>query len=154
MPPLSAELEAQAISRYLVGRECAPPMVERYAKGRALMSGVSANDEVVSFAFHHSWSLPFLDAAAAIVRGGEALHARVLLMAAVLEASPDFATAFLPREVSGGRLVTELAGNSLAAGARLVIGLPLLLLLRRPWSVPVPPAPTRRRLSSRPDARC
>jgi hypothetical protein len=131
MPPLSAETEARAISRYLVGRECAPAMIERYEKGRALITGMPGNDAVTGFAFQHPWSLPFLDAAAAVARGGEVLRARVLLMAAVLEASPDFATEFLPREVGRGHLLMELAGNSLAAGARLAIGVPLLLLMRR-----------------------
>jgi hypothetical protein len=131
MPQRSAEAEARTISRYLVGRDCAPAMIERYTKGRALITGASGNDEVIEFGLRRPWSLPFLDAAAAIIPGGEALRARVLLMAAVLETSPDFATDFFPREVNRERLVMELVTSSLAAGARLAVGVPLLLLVRR-----------------------
>ena len=98
----------------------------------ALLATEPAGAEPVSdFAFRHAWSLPFLDAAAPFVRGAEDLRARVLLMAAVLEASPEYAADFLPRDASRARIIVALAGHAIAAGARMIVGVPLLLFVRR-----------------------
>jgi hypothetical protein len=132
MPPHSARVEALAISRYLVNRDCPEEMVERYERGRAAIGdGRWDADDVSAFAFRHHWSLSFLDAASPFVRGGESLRERVLLMAAILETSPVFASEFLPRDPDRGRLLIELARHGLMAGARLAIGVPLMLLVRR-----------------------
>lgn len=127
-----AVAEARLLSRYLVNRDCTAEMAERYARGRDMPARDTATgQDVCAFAFRHPWSLPFLDAAAPYVGGAEALRSRVLLMAAVLEASPVFVTDFLPREIGLGRTLIELAGHGFTAAARLLIGAPLLLLLRR-----------------------
>ena len=131
MPSAMVTAEASALSRYLVNRDCPTEMVERYDRGRALLAGPGAGrDAVTAFAIDRPWSLPFLDAGAAFVHGGETLRARVLLMAAILEASTRFADEFSARDTGRGRLLVETAGHTLRAGFHLLVGVPLLLLLR------------------------
>jgi hypothetical protein len=155
-PPADAALarEAQLIARYLLDRDCPPEMVERYALaqegrrkeeggrrqeeggrrqeegGRRQEEGGRRGERVARFAFAHPWSIPFLDAAGAFLGDGALLRDKLLVMSAVLEASPRFADEFLPRQASRAATLARVAAYGVVAGAKALVGLPLMLLAR------------------------
>src|SRR5512143_1015135 len=95
-------LEARRFARYLVGREATEAQVERYVAAcrTHFAEPLSPEDAaVLAWARHHPWSIGPLDGAAGLLRPGGTLRNRILLMAAILETTPEFADHFLPRHV-------------------------------------------------------
>lgn len=122
--------EARLFGRYLVGEEPGEPFVERYlAAADALLS--SSPGPVVRFALRRPWTLPLLDAASAVVRPRGPLRSRLLVMAAVLEASPAYADLFLPRPAGAVRQVVDVVAAGGVGAAKVAVGLPMLLVARR-----------------------
>lgn len=118
--------EARLFTRYLVGREAPPALVERYvaASHQVLMPTLDPADAaVLAFVHRHPWSIGCLDAASGLLRPGGALRNRILLMAAVLETTPDFADQFLPRQMGPLALVAYVAVAGVAAVAQALVGL-------------------------------
>lgn len=140
MPPVLADDpatladEARRFGRYLVGREPPPELIQRYVAAAGALfaaAGPSAEDAVLGFVRRHAWSLGPLDAACGLLRPGAVLRSRILVMAAILEASPAFADAFLPRNVSLGRFVGRLAVSGTIAVGQVLLGAILLPLASR-----------------------
>ena len=128
------ELEARVFSRYLVGRVPREALLSRYAEAvRALLPvpGDARDEAVVAFARNHPWSVSFLDAACGLVRPRARLREKILLMAAVLEASPDFADEFLPRSAGRAGVVARVAVLGCLAIARALAGLLILPIAAR-----------------------
>ncbi len=95
------EIEGRVFGRYLVGRTPSDTLVERYCEAnRTLFATPPADHDaaVIAFARRHSWSVGLLDAAAGLLRAGGPLRSKLLILAAILEASPDFSEDFLPRQ--------------------------------------------------------
>ncbi len=129
------EAEARAFARYLVGREPPAELVARYrdASHALFYEPVDPRETaVVDYARRHPWSLPFLEAASALLRPGSLLRNKVLMMSAVLETSPAFAEEFLPRNTSVGGLVLRVLVEGTGAAVRTVLGAPLLAVASRP----------------------
>ena len=119
------ELEGRLFGRYLVGRMPPPELVERYREAnRILLGGTAPGSDaaVLAFARRHPWSIPFLDGAAGLVRPGSLLRSKILVMAAVLEASPAFAEEFLSRTVHPVSLVLRVLGLATLAVVRAAVG--------------------------------
>lgn len=116
--------EGRMFGRYLVGRVPPVGVVERYvAASRTLFPAPAAPDAtVVAFARRHPWSVGFLDAAAGFLRPGSLLRSKILVMAAILEATPEHADDFLPRPVHPLRLGLEIAWHGTLAVARALVG--------------------------------
>jgi hypothetical protein len=117
-----------------VGTPPPPEVVERYQQASATLFGApsdGADAALLGFARRRPWSVPFLDAAAGILRPASALRSRLLVMAAILETSPAHAEDFLPRSVPLGSLVARLAVHGVRAVALLVLGLPVYYVATR-----------------------
>lgn len=128
--PGSGRREARLFGRYLVGEEPGEPFVDRYlAAADALLS--SSPGPVVRFALRRPRTLPLLDAASAVVRPRGPLRSRLLVMAAVLEASPAYADRFLPQPAGSVRQIVDVAAAGAAGALKVVAGLPVLWLARR-----------------------
>lgn len=128
------EEEARVFARYLV--RTAPPhgAVERYADAvsRLFPEPDAARDRaVLAFVGRHPWSVGCLDAATALVARESRLRQRLLVMAAVLEATPEGAAEFLPRDAGLASLLLRLPAIGIAAVGRVLVGLVLLPLARR-----------------------
>ena len=126
--------EARLFGRYLAGRVPPPELVARYvaAAGALFDSAVPpAEAAVLRFVHRHAWSLGPLDAASGLLQPGGALRSRLLVMAAVLEASPEFADAFLPRNVSLARFLGRLAVSGTIAVGQALLGAVLLPVASR-----------------------
>ena len=119
------EQEGRLFGRYLVGREPSRELVERYRDANRLLFAATdprSDAAVIAFARRHPWSIPFLDAAAGILRPGSLLRNKILVMAAVLEASPAFAEEFLPGAVRPVSLALRVLGLGTLAVARAAFG--------------------------------
>ena len=79
---------------------------------------------VVGFVRRHPWSAAPLDAASGLLAPRGLLRAKVLIMAAVLETSREFAGEFLPSErpLGPARLVAALAGLGLVGVVQVLLG--------------------------------
>jgi hypothetical protein len=137
VPEDAARLEGEArlLSRYLVGAVPAEGLVARYVEACHTLfpaQGSPRDEALLAFVRRHPWSVSLLDAACGLLWRGARLREKVLVMAAVLEASPDFAEEFLPRTAGPLALFVQLAGIGLVAVGRAVAGLLLLPLAMRP----------------------
>lgn len=121
------------LSRYILGRDASPELLERYVGAHAHLDvgATDAEHAVLEFAVIHPWSLPCLDAAVALVRPQALLHRKALLMTAILETTPEHADAFLPRAASLPRLAWLGVRVAVSTAAQLLVGLPLLALVGR-----------------------
>jgi hypothetical protein len=127
-----AEDEARIFARYLIRAEPSADVIERYgdAVARLFPDPDSARDRaLLAFVGRHPWSVGCLDAAAAVVARNSRLRQRLLVMAAVLETTPEGAAEFLPRDSGVGTLLLRLPVIGLAAGCRLLAGLVLFPLV-------------------------
>ena len=119
------EAEARIFGRYLVGRTPTPDIVARYCDAsRALWQGAPGPGDAERLAFvrRHPWSVGPLDAAAALLDPGGQLRSKVLVTAAILEATPAHADDFLPRSVSVPALFWRLAVSGTVAFALAMLG--------------------------------
>ncbi|MCW5889098.1 MAG: hypothetical protein KIT14_00960 [bacterium] len=123
--------EGSLLGRYLVGREPSPALVARYVDAARTLFAPVSDEPVVAWMRRHPWSLPFLDAAAALRAPTGLLRGKVLIMAAILETSPEHADEFLPAVVSPVRLVWQLALSGTSAVLQALIGLPLWAIAAR-----------------------
>ena len=78
-----------------------------------------------------SATLPYLDAAAGVLARQSLLRKKVLLAAAILEASPVYADFFLAEVEGRIRLLGLLAWQGALGVGKLALGAPLLLAIRR-----------------------
>lgn len=118
--------ECLLITRYLVGENPSDELKERFRSGNGLLlsSGNFRSDEaVVSFMISHPWSLPYLDAASALVRPTGLLRSKILLMVSLLETHPGFTRFFFPRSDSKARVVLKLIGLGFLSGLKACLGL-------------------------------
>lgn len=126
------EREAAVFARYLVGREIASEMARRYVQVEELLprKEVHALDEhIVEFAVTRPWSLAPLDAACALLRPQSLLREKLTRLAAVLEASPQFADAFLPESRGLYRTLLRLGWIGTSCVAEFLAGAALLKIL-------------------------
>jgi hypothetical protein len=121
--------EAEMFARYLLRTAPPPDTIERYCEAipRLFPSlGTERDRALLAFVRRHPWSIGCLDAAAALVARNDRLRQRLLVMAALLETTPEGATEFLPREPGFGTLARRLPLIGFVALGRLLLGLVLL----------------------------
>jgi hypothetical protein len=131
-PPAEGALveEARRFARYVLGREAPAELLHRYVEASRLLFPEPPRGRdaaVLAFVRRHPWSLGPLDAASALVHGGGQLRSRLLVMTAILEASPGCADDFLPANVPAGRLFLGLAALGARAALKAAFGLLLYL---------------------------
>ncbi len=131
--PLPSEEEGILYARYLVGRVPPSGVLQRWAEARILLFDSppdAADAALLSFVSRHAWSLGPLEAACAWLRPQSEMRRRLLVMAALLEAAPEGADDFLPRQTDL-LTVPKLALLGLAAGVRTLAGFLLWPLVGR-----------------------
>jgi len=128
------EREARLYGSYLIDGEPPGEMIKRYVDAnRKLGIDVVPASEVgiMEFSLAHPWSIPFLDAAAGLLRPRALLRKKIYTMAAVLEASTLYTEEFLPKSSSALSLFFQLAVNAMSACIKTAIGIPMLFLVGR-----------------------
>ena len=134
MSDAALEDEARIFGRYLVGDTPEPALVARYcAASRALWPGPpGARDAaLLDFVRRRPWSVGPLEAAAALLDPGGLLRGKVLVMSALLEATPSHADDFLPRPVPAPALLWCLAASGTVAVTQAALGVLLYRLAGR-----------------------
>lgn len=113
------------MGRYLLDTELSDALIQRYADAnRQLLPGEHAPRDLapVAFVLRHPWALPYVDAALGLLQPDALLRNKILIMVAVLEATPDYVAAFLPITLSKSALLLRLFGNGLIAGGKFALG--------------------------------
>ena len=126
--------EATVFGRYLVGGTPADVLVARYvAANQSLFpEPIGPRDAAcLDFACGHPWSVAFLDAASGLFRPQSLLRKKLLVMAAILEATTTHATDFMPRPRSTPMLVAILAWNGITGAFRATVGALVLTVVER-----------------------
>jgi len=127
------EREAKTFAQYLLDREPSAELIARYVTAsRALFPSTAEASEqvIVDFVRLHTWALPFIDAGAGLLQPRSLLRRKILLLAAVLEASPRFVDDFFPRPSPPIVWIVQLLGFAVVTICKVVIGSSLLTLLR------------------------
>jgi hypothetical protein len=129
------EHEARTFARYLLGRELdrrplSDELVERYVRALgALAEEPSRADRVLTLARRVPRMLPWLDAGSALFRREAPIRHRLLIMTAILEASPEFVDHFISEESRLGGVSKTLLVAGLKTALMAPVGGALLLLL-------------------------
>lgn len=120
--------EFAPFARALVGEVPAAKFRQRYVAGcRACFGEPAPESAALALARRRPWAVTPLDAACGILRPRDPLRQRLLLLTAILEASPEYADHFLPRRLSWFGLFVLLPARVALAGLRAVVGIALLL---------------------------
>jgi hypothetical protein len=126
-----ASAEAEVFGRYLIGRDIDEDAVALYA--RALQSETYEGDDgeraVALFAVERPWSLGAIDGALALTRPRALLRRKLLLLTAILEASPHYRAEFFPARRSPWYAIA-VACAMLRAVVQTAAGLVLLRFVR------------------------
>jgi hypothetical protein len=122
--------ECRIIGNYLVGKPLPPELSQRYidAHGILFPSEAATDLSLVRFVRRYPWSLPFLDARLGFLKSDSLLRQKILLMTAILEATPEFTEFFLPNPMSRCKLFFCLIRYGVSAVTKLLIGLILFPL--------------------------
>lgn len=112
--------EARIFGRYVIGRDIDDAAAELYARAASVLD-YDGSDELVRFALEQPRLLGALDGVLALINPGTLLRRKLLLMAAILEARPDYCDAFLPRERTR-RETVELVVSLLWGGLQTLFG--------------------------------
>lgn len=119
------ETEARIFGVHLVGRPPSEDLVARYREAcRRLWPDAPGGADAARLAFvrRHPWSVGPLDAAAALLDPTCQLRSRVLVAAAILEATPTHADDFLPRAATLPGLLSRLVLGGTVAATKAVLG--------------------------------
>ncbi len=125
--------EGATLMRYLTGTDPARALVDRYVRANdtLLGDGGSPRDRaVLAFALDHRWALPLLDGATGLVDPHARLRRKLLVAAAVLEASTDHVDLFMPGYTPPVETIAKVGFWGVEAVAKAVLGVPLLVVVR------------------------
>ena len=118
--------ECRMITHYLLGQSPSPEIIQRYIEATSTLipERIPPSDiATVNFVQRHPWSLPYLDAASALLRPQSVLRSKILLMMAVLEATPQFTDAFIPEFFSIPQFLWRMAGYGISSALKVTIGI-------------------------------
>jgi hypothetical protein len=127
--------EGRILSRYVLGgEETTREILERYARASTVVfqgSPPPGDLAVLRFIRRRPWSLPLLDAAAGLIDPDSLLRKKLLLVVAILEATPAHVETFTPRPSSRVAVMARLAIWGTSSVLKALAGLAILPLARR-----------------------
>ena len=128
----AAAREAVLFARYLLDRDPPPDLIDRYiaASEQVFPDEPPAGDaQLLAFVARNPAAHPYVDAAAGFLRPASLLRKKILLMAAILEASVHYSSEFLAPPPGRLRTVLSLAWYSLSAALKFAIGALILAVV-------------------------
>ncbi len=122
--------EFRVYARYLIGVRPPWELAARYTEAnRVLFADEPAPSPLVQFVHLRPWSLPYIDAACGLLKPDDMLRRKLLLAAAILETTPEYAGKFLPRMIPLPLFLLRSAWIVLRAGWQIAGGIALW-----PWA--------------------
>jgi len=85
----------------------------------------------LSFIYRYPFVLPFIDAAAGILSPNSIIRKKILIMSAIIEATPTFSDFFLRRPDPLLKLLIILGWQGLKGVAKTIFGIPIFIWSRR-----------------------
>jgi hypothetical protein len=128
------DAECSLISRYLIGVDPPQEFKVRYREGQQALFGeesLESAEPEVKFLRAHPWALPYLDAGAVLLNRDSILRKKIILMTAILEASPAYVEFFLHAPESPLKTWCGLVWQSARSIAKMIIAVPVFLVARR-----------------------
>lgn len=122
--------EGERFGRYLIGDSVPPALVERYVSAMGSMHLVAEGRDrrLLGLVERHPRLLGLVDGGLALRRPDSVIRTKLLVMSAILEATPDYASAFLPTRRS--RIYVVYAGLvGVRAGCKGLVGAVLVSLI-------------------------
>jgi hypothetical protein len=127
--------EAGWFARYLIDAEPSAALVERYVRANAKVlhdAPTPADEAVLAFVHKHPWSVGWLDAGTAFMREAPLLRRKLIVMMAIVEATPDHIDRTAPVEDAGlPTLAWQLGRAGAKAAIKLVAGTALAAWVTR-----------------------
>ena len=126
--------EAMSFTRYLLGRSATERVVARY--GQALLTleialpATRFDRRVLLVGAVHPLTTEMLDTACAFLAKDSLLRTRLFVLAGLLETEPSYAERFLGPPPGRLGIAAGLIGAGLRSALSLVLGVPLLLVIR------------------------
>src|SRR5207249_778165 len=117
--------ESRLFGRYLLDIEPSLELQQRYAAACRKLFADPAPPEL-RFVRRHPWALPLVDAAAGLRHPQSELRQRLLLMAAILETTPDYAEFFLTTPSPA-----TVVWQGIRSAVKIALGIPILAVARR-----------------------
>ncbi len=135
-PDRSARDAAVRLARYVLGVRPSDELLDRYLRAEARVLAAepptTGDEAVAAYVERHPWALPLLDAGTAFVGDAPRLRRRLIVMTAVLEATPDHVEDTLPVDGAGlPATLVRLGMAGVTAGVKLALGVPLAWALTR-----------------------
>jgi len=135
-PTQDAELatECQVLARYLIGQEPPQELVDRYiAANRILIKeeGSGPLESELRFVRRNPSTLPFIDAAAGLLKPESLLRKKLLVMTAILEATPIYAGFFLREPVHPLVLSGQLLWQGIRSAVKITLGIPVFWVAQK-----------------------
>ncbi len=128
--PVTWPGEAARFGAYLVGEPLSPHLVDRYVRAMSALD-LSVDDRdsrLLRRMVRHPWSIGFIDGGLALRRPRSVVRTKLLVMSAILEATPEYADKYLPTGRSP--LYLLYAGLvAIRAGCRGLVGAVLVSVL-------------------------
>ena len=126
--------EAMLMGRYLLDVDPSAALIQRYVDAnQQLLSDKNTARDLAPLVFvrRHPWALPYVDAACGLLQPDALLRNKLLVMVAILEATPDHVAAFFPVTLSKPVFLLRLFGLGLSAGGKFALGCLLYPLAMR-----------------------
>jgi hypothetical protein len=122
--------EGERFGRYLIGDSVPTVLVDRYVSAMRSMGLVADGRDrrLLGLVERHPGLLGVVDGGLALRRPGSVIRTKLLVMSAILEATPDYASAFLPARRS--RIYIVYAGLvGVRAGCKGLVGAVLVSVI-------------------------
>jgi hypothetical protein len=117
------------ISKYLLDASPPDELINRYVAAHEILLGDPVAAEW-DFVRRHPATLPYLDAAMGVFARSSLMRKKIILAAAILEASPAYADFFLEEVRGTGRVLGDLVWHGTLSLGKLLVGMPILLIAR------------------------
>jgi hypothetical protein len=123
--------EATLLCQYLIGELPSETVIQTYTTiiNSQPLSREQKKDPLLLFAKKNPWSLPFLDAGAALFKPESELRRRLHIMFAILECQPSHSDIFLPKKESKAYILV-IAFTGCKAAFKALVGLFLIKALK------------------------
>jgi nucleoside-diphosphate-sugar epimerase len=126
--------ECMVFARYLIGQGPPQELVERYIVANRILLGEEESgpeEHELRFVRLNPSALPFIDAAAGLLKPESLLRKKLLVMTAILEATPIYTGSFLRKPGRPLALIGKLLWQGVLSAAKITLGIPVFWVAQK-----------------------